>query len=161
MTDAEKWTIFVSLVTLLFTVCGWLYTASAQKRLLEMQLEANKERDARQLYIPQRVERLRELRDWFEEGMALLNMRKQSIAGIEARYHLWQSKYTKLETQFLETDLAQKISIFYAFVYASLDEAVEPLDNGDVRYLNHATKTFAAASQMIDEFMEQTAASKR
>ena len=42
----------IALFTLLVTILGWFVTGFYQRRILKTQLESERERDARQLYLP-------------------------------------------------------------------------------------------------------------
>ena len=91
----------VSLVSLLVTILGWVFTYSKQKQLLEMQIEAEDERAARQFFIPQRVDELKELKDWFKKGIELASTPKDAQAAlstkeIEQQRRDWNSQYWRL-----------------------------------------------------------------
>lgn len=71
MTTFEQWTIGIALFSLLVTICGWVYTALSQRKLLEMQNKAERERDSWQLIHPPRIQELREMKGWVENGSRL------------------------------------------------------------------------------------------
>lgn len=71
MTNAEKWTIVISCMTLFVTVVGWIYTARKQKELTDAQIVANQNRDSWQLIYPPRIRELEELKTWLKTGARL------------------------------------------------------------------------------------------
>jgi hypothetical protein len=67
--DASWLALIVTGLTLIVTIVGWIVTYRLQRQILERQLLAERERDVRQLIIPARLDELRNLRRWFQEGM--------------------------------------------------------------------------------------------
>jgi hypothetical protein len=74
----------VSVLTLVATIIGWFITWHRQGQILERQIKAEKERDARQILVPTRLDRLRELRAWFHQGIKLLTSKVSGIPTSES-----------------------------------------------------------------------------
>lgn len=81
----------VSILPLIVTIIGWWATYNSQKQLLERQIKADKHRDVWQQVNVPRIQELRELKSWLEEGMRVRD--SQWIGKEEAE---WQQKAHRL-----------------------------------------------------------------
>jgi len=63
--------LIISIITLIVTVLGWGITYNSQRRILHMQIEAEKERASRGWVTPRRIQNLDELRGWLVRGQRL------------------------------------------------------------------------------------------
>lgn len=83
-----------ALISAAVTIVGWFLTARAQRQLLARQMEAERERERQRLFIPQRVQQLRELKSWFEEGLRLLRLIDLRDMEAVQRRSKWVAQYS-------------------------------------------------------------------
>src|SRR5260221_10157404 len=62
------------LISLLVNVFQWRSTQLLKKRLADREFEADFQKESRQLVIPNRVEALRAMKKWLEDGSSLFNL---------------------------------------------------------------------------------------
>src|SRR5271157_1207309 len=97
------------LLTLLLTIIGWVVTAYYQRKILDHQLESEKERDARMLIIPARIQRLNEMRTWVDSSTKIMTFKidnllikidaekspKPPLSNLEEMFRDWYAESTK------------------------------------------------------------------
>jgi hypothetical protein len=64
------------LLSLLLTIVGWGITAYYRRRILDRQIAAEREKEARQLIIPRKMEQLDAIKEWLEAGYRLWRLRE-------------------------------------------------------------------------------------
>ncbi len=167
-------TIIVSLFTLLVTIFGWVFTGRLQKQLLERQIAADSEREARQHIIPRRLEELENLKSWFKQGAKFANTRpfvKGTVSAneITQQRHDWETQgqtflayidqfdsTPPIKMEQMKYSLVQLIKRYYAGVWNSLGK--ENLDSDESDQLIYAIEhILPAAIKKIDGLIEQTA----
>lgn len=84
----------IPLLSLLVTIIGWFYTAYHQRRILERQIVAEKDKERNKIYISQTLSEISMLRKWFNEGYALVPsgekpLRDSEKEEIKRRYKKW------------------------------------------------------------------------
>ncbi len=89
-------------ITLIITIAGWLVTGYYQRQILDRQIKYEREKEARQLIIPDRIQQIKNLRDWIEEGLEIVMFRlsqhgypQYSSSGFEQKFKEWNSKSGK------------------------------------------------------------------
>jgi hypothetical protein len=65
------------LFSLILTILGWSVTAYYQRKILERQITAEREKEIRQVLIPRKLQELDTLKKWLEEGYKLLERREK------------------------------------------------------------------------------------
>jgi hypothetical protein len=175
-----------AVASLIVTIVGWLLTARAQRQLLARQIEAERERERQRLFLPQRVQQLRDLKSWFEEGLRLLRLIEVKDKDAVQRRSKWVAQYSTFYRFAMRLDsalaanshagqqasLAGMVYAYYVIVsdiLAKLESMSEPLlekleegggllDIFNRDRLFHATDTiYQDAVKRIDELIEQTA----
>ncbi len=172
--DNSQLVIFVAFLgclgtgaTLVITIAGWLVTAYFQKNILDRQIEAEKTRDTRHLVVPERLDRLRKLRAWFEEGSRFIAIGNNvlKLEGERIKYREWlvqgfgqQTFAANIEgksvadTNDESDDLAQMVDVFGDLV----DECVHKGGVGNkVSVYDRALKRIDLLEQQIAEGSSQ------
>jgi len=103
----EQIALIISALSLLITVIGWAVTAYFQRQLLERQIRAENVRVIRQLYIPQRIQQLENIKGWLQEGVGLISKKNEKSRLspkdrelLEKQYREWKSQFFKITSLF-------------------------------------------------------------
>jgi hypothetical protein len=130
--------LVLTLLSLVLTIVGWSVTAYYQRRILERQIAAEKEKEVRQLIIPHKIQQLEQIKNWVEEGYKL--------------WHLWKDRprqgyisTEKLGEQREEIDrlITTWVSVDYMTI-ESLVSIIEPYDDEPPHSKPHGIKSLWA-----------------
>ena len=70
------------LITLVLTVLGWFVTAWYQRKILDHQLASERRKDAKQLIIPVRIQKLNEIRSWVDRSIELMTLKLGNLLSV-------------------------------------------------------------------------------
>jgi hypothetical protein len=115
-------TLFFTAISLILTIIGWKKTYDYQRKILERQIDAEKEKELRQLIVSRKIEQIRQITDWVTSGHSLwvewLNRPKQ--------LHL-KSKDEQEKREAIDRKITNWKSIKYQPIYAII-ASIEELD---------------------------------
>ena len=133
--DASSLALIGTGLTLIVTIGGWIVTYRLQRRILERQVLAERDRDVRQLIIPARLDELRNLRRWFQEGLKYQSLGK----AVYSRQDRWK--------QYDEWSSQGKAEVLFAAVVENkaFYDAIEQTDS--LAYL--AQTFFSSVSTLV------------
>lgn len=157
------------LLSLLVTIIGWSVTALYQKRILERQIIADKEKEVRQLIIPARVQQLQEIKNWLQTGLGIVSQKLSGLYQDAAKqYANWKSQYFKvyllssqLELWFpdyhqIESRKLQEVIADYAQCMEQLFTDITEAEASQIAF--SIGKTSLTAVQQLDSLIELSAA---
>ncbi len=164
------------LLTLLLTTVGWMVTAYYQRKILERQLESERQKEARLLVVPVKIQRLNEMRSWVDAALELIPLKLNNLVykhyntksemppseNLGNKFKDWVSssgKYTALITQ-LEIEYEPKtrglstlISQLYQNMIDFMSTDLTPQENFDEIYqaiIDATSNLFAGIDELIE-----------
>ena len=168
--STETWTLIIALITLLVTLGGWIYTGIKQKQLLERQISAERERDSWQQLAPARIQELREMKRWLEDGLKFLSLKPgEKTETLHVEKWLSQSRKFLIMAKRVDSTIRSDIDdtlygnvwIFTIMVNFINRKEQRDFDNIDRENLREAeTKWVPSAINRLEELIEQTATEK-
>ncbi|MEW5989030.1 MAG: hypothetical protein AB1791_20585 [Chloroflexota bacterium] len=173
-------TIIGWFVTVALTAIGWVVIAYFQRRLLERQLQAEKElhslklaadheKEARQLITPQKIQDLQSLRSWLQEGFEFFVYKAGTTMGTRPAGEMteklweWNLRYSRLiavvssldfEPFSVEKSLGSMVSSYYAGIVKLIQTNGLMPNPSDLAVISGA---LLDANKRIDELIQLTA----
>lgn len=116
------------LLSLLITILGWSVTAYYQRRILERQIAAEREKEIRQAIIPRKIQLLEQIKSWVEEGYKLWHLwRGRSSQEYISRQDVVSKELLREQREKLDEQIKNWTTVEYTTIEA-LVEIVEPFN---------------------------------